>query len=168
MKVGDIRRSRKRASCEGEIRIEDGIMSVACASCGNPMDLSSSACFNGLSSRMVPGFKGMVVLEGNSHRSYQGPIVEALSSHSRILSDIRRFDHGPKGRRKELTGIAERMEKDFLRDPLSLGNSKADYLKDIRRAERSKEPPEAERFEAIVEAASIMARRLERDISSPG
>ncbi|MGA1866716.1 MAG: hypothetical protein ACMUFK_04530 [Thermoplasmatota archaeon] len=168
MITGEGNLSGNRPCCEGEIRIENGTMSVCCVGCRNPMDLSRPACFNGLSGRMVPGFKGMIVLEGDIHRSFEGPIVEALTSHSNILSDIRRFDQGPGGRRRELKGITARMEADFLRDPLSLGSSRSFYLKKIRRAVRSKEPPEVGRFEAIVEAASVMARRLERDVLSNG
>ncbi|MBN1539942.1 MAG: hypothetical protein JW939_07340, partial [Candidatus Thermoplasmatota archaeon] len=100
------------------------------------------------------------------HRCYEGPLVEALKSHSNILSDIRRFDQGPGGKRGELKGITRQMEADFMKDPLLLESSRSVYLKRIRRAVRSKEPPEAERFEAIVEAASVMVRRLERDLLS--
>jgi len=160
--------SGQHTGCKGDIRIGDGIFSVDCRRCKMGMDLSDQECFNGLSGRMVPGFKGAVVLEGVEHRSYEGPIVEALTSHSHILSDIRNFARGPEGTKRELLKLSRRMEADFIGDPLSLERSKSRYEKDIRKAMRSMGSPELERFRSMIEAVSVMMKKLERDISRSG
>jgi len=154
--------------CKGDIRIGDGVLSVDCRKCKKGMDLSEDVCFNGLSGRMLPGFKGSVVLEGVEHRSYEGPLVEALTSHSHILADIRDLARGPDGPKKGLVRISRMMEEDFLRDPLSLERSKSSYEKKIRRAMMSSKPPEIDRFRSMIEAVSIMVKKLERDNSRSG
>ncbi|MGA1872200.1 MAG: hypothetical protein ACMUHY_00885 [Thermoplasmatota archaeon] len=166
MKTGKPLKSGKKRNCEGRLSLGEGVMTVDCRDCTNMMDLSDRRCFNGLSARIVPGFRGSVVLEGEVHRSYGGAIIEALSSHSGILSDIRGFHMGPGGVKKGLSRLTQRMESDFLRDPLSLERSRDAYEKDIRRILKDRNPPEIERFGSIIEATTIMVRKLERDLST--
>ncbi|MGA1793440.1 MAG: hypothetical protein ACMUHM_05770 [Thermoplasmatota archaeon] len=168
MKRGSAGIFSSNAGCNGEIRIGDGVLSVDCRKCKMGMDLSEEVCFNGISGRILPGFRGSVVLEGVEHRSYDGAMVEALTSHSHILADIRDLARGPEGPRKSLMRISRRMEEDFLGDPLSLERSRADYEKAIRRAMRSRKPPELDRLHSMIEAVSVMMKKLERDASRSG
>jgi hypothetical protein len=152
----------RTTSCEGKISIEKGTISIDCIGCKSKMDLSDPSCFLGISDRMIEGFHGSIILMGEQHRSYEGAIVRTISAHSHILKDIHRISK----RRpiRKLRSISLSMEQDFKKDPVKIIEKKDHYLREIKKAVREKEPPEAEKFITILESISKMIRMLDRNI----
>ena len=66
--------------CEGRIFIEKGALAVDCSQCGGKMELSDPECFIGISERMIPGYQGSIILMGDQHLHYEGPIVETVTA----------------------------------------------------------------------------------------
>lgn len=162
MKIKHGHEAGKIVCCEGEISVNPGILGVDCSECTGRMELWQPECFIGLSGRMIPGFQGSIVLKGDIHRTYEGVIVETLSTHSRILKEIRGLGGDSNGPSKKLSRLIKRIEKDMISDPNTLIERKNLYLNEIRKTLRDKDPPEAERFLSLIEATTKMIKRLER------
>jgi hypothetical protein len=154
----------KIGCCKGKVTIESGILSMDCNGCHGRMEIWHPECFIGLSDGMIPGYRGSVVLKGDIHRSYDGPIVDTVSTHSQIRKDIRNLGGEDSVARKKLRKLVSEIEKELISDPIKLIERKDFYLNNIRKTLRKKDPPEAERFLSIVASTTKLVRRLERGV----
>ena len=155
----------------GEIEFSEGLMIVNCGSCQGGCELSRKECFLGLSGRFIPGFQGGIILRGVRDHLYEGPMVDALAAHSRILGDIRSLGARKGGMvrsPRSLSKLASDMERAFMRDPGELGSQEKAYRKRMASVLRRGSEKEMELFDSVMESNSLMLRKLERELSRQG
>ncbi len=157
--------------CRGEMEFSDGVMIVDCTGCKGGCQLARRECFLGISGRLIPGFQGGVVLRGVRDRYYEGPVVEALSSHSRILGEIRRLGKAREkrsGPARSFSKLCSDMESAFMKDPGDLVSGEKTFRKRMLSTIGKGPKKEIEVFDSIIESTSLMMRKLERELSRQG
>lgn len=149
------------------ITIDDGSFIVSCGNCPGRSDLGNAECFNCISSRMLPGYKGAVVLKGEIDRKFKGPITDLLLEHSEILRTIRssgepRPDTGLMGRIL-IKRLSRSFERQFLDDPgmiVDHGKKMVEGNLLFRTPKRNKEL-----LSSMIERTGVLLKKQERERS---
>ncbi|MGA1821062.1 MAG: hypothetical protein ACMUIG_00885 [Thermoplasmatota archaeon] len=157
-----------RKDCRGKINVERGDISVDCSKCSGPVNISDSRCFSGLSERMLPGFRGNVILRSSSDELYTGSAVEALSASSDIVARISSVDGSLRRlkihKRVRMKRLMNGFSDLYMRDPKLLLKNRGDIE---RRAESIIGQGSNEIMDTIsdiFEMIERMIRRLEKDL----
>ncbi|MDG6225373.1 MAG: hypothetical protein QCI82_07660 [Candidatus Thermoplasmatota archaeon] len=107
--------------CSGRMEHIGRQLMVDCSKCSGPARLEERRCFMGLSSRLLPGFTGEIILRSLSDRRYAGGIVDALPASSEILDTIDSLGkEGKRGAGGRLERSRSSVRASYSKDPASL------------------------------------------------
>lgn len=155
----------KRIECTGEIIFDGGTARVDCKRCRGTSDLGNPECFKGLARRITPGFNGEIVLRSSVERGFRGPVVEALTAYSDILSILDSMIERRKviffGR--VMTNELGSLRDSFMEDPSSIIRDEDRFRSKLKRSGNRNGPQIMKAFDDIVERTSLMIRKLEHN-----